>query len=68
MVAVLQAEDLEQEEGDADDGAHGHAVLGLEVDEAEDLAARVEVQLDEGVEPVEEDQLLQEQRGRDLRL
>jgi formylglycine-generating enzyme required for sulfatase activity len=64
---VLQPEYLQEDEDGAHDGTHRHPVLHVEVEEAVDLAARVEVDLDEGVVPVEIDQLLEEQRRSDLR-
>ena len=46
VVAILQSEYFEEDEGDADDGANGDAVFWVKVEEAEDLAASVEVDLD----------------------
>ena len=62
----MQSEYFEKDEGNADDGTNGDAVFRFEIEEAEDLAARVEVDLDEGVEPVEVDELLEDQGRCDL--
>ena len=62
----MKSEYLQNKENDAHNGPHRHSELHAEVHKPVDLAAGIEVQLDNGVVPVEVDELLEEKRGGDL--
>lgn len=59
---ILESEDFEHQEDTPHDGANRHSVLGVEVKEAVDLTACVEVEFHDGVVPIEVDELLEEKR------
>lgn len=66
--AILQSEYLEEDESDANYSPHGHSIFLVVVDEAVDLIAGIQIDFDEGVKPVEVDELLEQQRRSDFGL
>lgn len=65
--SILQPKYFKDCEDNAHNSPHWNSVLHVEVQETVDLAACEQVDFDDGIVPVEVDQLLKEQRRRDLR-
>ena len=62
----MQSKYLQNQKDDSDNCSNWHSILHVKIKETIELAAGVEVELDEGVEPIEVDELLEEERRGDL--